>query len=485
MSSKSDGGAPPQKERDQSLLTAIVFIAVLAAGLVGAHGAMNGNAKKRIVAEFKPTTSNESVSAPTVQTADPAAFLKIVSLLEIKSPMPPLPSELREVREVSLEDPLPDEWETDVRRGHYRDLIKQIRLENYKKQDGFLIAQMDRRPELRGLPFMMGDECRLSRTDAELMQSAVTTVHRAFANFNQASESVDLWDLYAMQKPKLNQSDAAALTQIFGPGHPKLKAGVVRQLRGMQNLRATKELVKLAIFDLSSDVRTAALDALKDRPKEEYGDALIHGLRYPLGYVAEQAANAIVVLRRTDLLPDVAAVLGETAPGDPYPVHGNKTVYVVREVVRVNHLRNCLLCHAPAEVGNEDEVPGLVQVSNAPRRSGYSGTLTVAQEIANGEHGVRADVTYLRQDFSLMMANDQKDANSVIQRFDFVVRTRVVEGDELNERWKVKDARSPEFLSANQKASVHVLRKLSGRDAPPTREAWEQVLRISAANVPP
>ena len=38
---------------------------------------------------------------------------------------------------------------------------------NRKKRDGFMLAMLEQRPDLRGLPFLMGDDCRTQRGSGE------------------------------------------------------------------------------------------------------------------------------------------------------------------------------------------------------------------------------------------------------------------------------------------------------------------------------
>jgi hypothetical protein len=63
-----------------------------------------------------------------------------------------------------------------------------------------------------------------------------------------------------------------------------------------------------------------------------------------------------------------------------------------------------------------------------------------------------------------------------MQRFDFLVRTRVVEGKELAALQANMKARAADFLSENHKAAMKVLRDLSGQDAAPNAAAWQKVL---------
>src|SRR5262249_20785986 len=152
-------------------------------------------------------------------------------------------------------------------------------------------------------------------------------------------------------------------------------------------------LARLAIFSQEAVVRSAALEALKVRRERDYTDVLVAGLRYPWPAVARRAAEAAGKLGRPDLIPQLVRVLDEPDPRAPRVEEaGGKRVSVVRELVRINHHRNCMLCHAPATDGKAppETVTAEVPLPTEPllqQREGYRG----------GRRGllVRVDVTYL------------------------------------------------------------------------------------------
>src|SRR5262249_8239779 len=112
---------------------------------------------------------------------------------------------------------------------------------------------------------------------------------------------------------------------------------------------ATEALAKLAVFSPEDKVRQAALPALAKRPKEEITVLLLNGLQYPWPAVAEHAAQAVAHLKRTDLIPQLVDLLDQPDPREPAIKEiRKKKVSAVRELVRINHHRNCLLCHSPA-----------------------------------------------------------------------------------------------------------------------------------------
>src|SRR2546421_677315 len=119
--------------------------------------------------------------------------------------------------------------------------------------------------------------------------------------------------------------------------------------------KSSVALAQRALFDLHADVRQAAVETLQQRPRKEYLDILLAGFRYPWSPVADHAAEALVALEINEAVPELLALLD--APDPRLPV-GKPQAATIKEVVRVNHLRNCVLCHAPS-FDRQDKVRGL------------------------------------------------------------------------------------------------------------------------------
>ena len=201
---------------------------------------------------------------------------------------------------------------------------------------------------------------------------------------------------------------------------------------------------------------------LKKRDTTAAVKILSRALRYPWPDVARHAADAIVELRRTDLAPQLTEMLDQPDPRAPVlqQVEG-KMVPVVRELVRINHRRNCLLCHAPAgtpDLFGSDAMkasapPGRLAGVPTPDTTEYYGTLPSPDVM------VRTDVTYLRQDFSLMETDLR--AKPSMQRFDYLVRTRVLterEAETYRARFGPGTMPSP-----YRDIALKALRRLTGR----------------------
>jgi hypothetical protein len=300
-----------------------------------------------------------------------------------------------------------------------------------------LLAHADKRPDLRGLPLLRGRDC-LGGKEATAMLDAISKKARrgrlvaparrpgtSYPPYEELKRGEQMAELLRKAKEWRKESAVSALVQVFGTENPSVRTELVKALEGTKGRKATAALARLAVFDLSALVRQDAVAALKKRPAEDVRPALLSALRYPWAPAADHAAEALVALNDRGAVKELRALLSQPDPRDPYRDKDRK--WKVREVVRVNHLRNCLLCHAPSP-DRTDPVRALVPTPGEP--------LPVVYYAAGKGTFVRADVTYLRQDFSCVDRVDKPDKWPEYQRFDYVVRTR-----ELTEKER---ARLPE-----------------------------------------
>jgi hypothetical protein len=269
----------------------------------------------------------------------------------------------------------------------------------------------------------------------------------------------------------------AALMQVLSPQSPAMRAGLVKFLSTISHVEATRALARLAIFSREDEVRLAAVDALKTRRERDYTDILLQGLRYPLPDVAVRAADSLVKLERTDLVPELVAILAEPDPRAPVVAgRQGKKEMTVRELVRVNHHRNCLLCHAPANTGDvaPDTLTAAIPLPADPLPSPSQGYQTSDPELI-----VRVDVMYLRQDFSLMQPVTDAHPWPEMQRFDYLVRKRVLTDKEADAYRQKLENLEPGRRSPYQRAILSALRELTGKDAEPTPDAWRRLLNLA------
>src|SRR5262249_147784 len=167
-----------------------------------------------------------------------------------------------------------------------------------------------------------------------------------------------------------------------------------------------------------------------------------------------------------------------------------KKVPVVRELVRINHHRNCMLCHAPAAAVPADEdkkgdeleraVTTLLTTAQVPLPNEPLPSLSDGYE--GGERSpdilVRTDVTFRRQDFSLMQPVRDAEPWPQMQRFDYLVRTRVLTAQEAEEYRRQAPKRQPGTVTPYHRAALYALRELTGRDTGPTAEDWRELLGL-------
>jgi len=350
--------------------------------------------------------------------------------------------------------------------------------------------------ELSGLPVRMGLECHLGKEAAETMQ-VLSRQLRTYLTEAVPKDGIDSRpDPVALRKfmqagsPKApiaqpapgagQQGDGTvrtewrqpeaipALVQLLQAENKPLRILLVELLTDIKGEAGTTALAQRALFDLSDEVREAAVTALKDRPRDDVRDQLFKGLRYPWGPVADHAAEALVALKDGDALGGLVDLLDKPDPSAAY-VRGTKAqTTVVREVVRVNHLNNCALCHAPS-FDKEELVRGLVPDPTKPLPPSFSPAYYHA---ATGTF-VRADITYLKQDFAVPQPVTKHGVWPANQRNDYLVRTRPATDAEIAAaKQKKAGATYPQ-----REAALFALRELTGKDAGKSSDEWRLVVK--------
>jgi hypothetical protein len=303
-------------------------------------------------------------------------------------------------------------------------LVKDIAEQNKKTTDGFIHELKAKRADLAGLPFQLSPGCQLEKPHAQFLQSSSRTLRALLdqsrrKSYNAIDGSFRFWS--TLRGQSLTQQ-LPALVQILQPEETDYRHGLIRTLAAIDGEYASSHLARLALFDPDLEIRQSAIETLRNRPKAEYAKEMLDGLRYPWALVVQRAADTIVVLKCDNLVPQIIGLLRNPDPTAPYmkDVNWQKST-VVREVVKINHHRNCLLCHAPSHSREE-----LVRapVPNPYRELPPPSMIYQERPGTTGNTFVRADVTYLRQDFSVSLVVDGADPWPKIQRFDFLVRER-------------------------------------------------------------
>jgi hypothetical protein len=184
-------------------------------------------------------------------------------------------------------------------------------------------------------------------------------------------------------------------------------------------------------------------------------------------------------LDRTDLVPDLVKILDEPDPRAPIPrVSGGQRMLVVRELVRLNHSRNCLLCHAPAS----DSMPRDVLSAAVPGFDEPPPPVTEYYQPIRPSQMARLDVTYLRQDFSIMALAPGFESKPMPARFDYLVRERTLPDSEQAAYRRALATEERDGLAPNQLAALKALRKITGKDAAPNSSAWRLALTQYSAS---
>jgi hypothetical protein len=242
---------------------------------------------------------------------------------------------------------------------------------------------------------------------------------------------------------------------------------MVEKLSHLHNGNASVALAQRALYDLSPKVRGAAIQALKKRRPEEVREVLVGGFRYPWSPVADHAAKALVELRDRRAIPKLVELLDAVDPSLPvFNAKGDR--YEVRELVRINHLRNCYLCHAPS-YNTKDMVRGRVPTPGVALPRAFYQDQTGAF--------IRADVTYLKQDFSVIQTVKASQPWPEQQRYDYLVRTRVVPKDQVPEAVVKREKLEPSPNYPQRELVLITLKQLSGREAGTSAPEWRQFLQ--------
>ena len=389
--------------------------------------------------------------------------------------------------------------------------LAKILFANSDKTDAFMIALLERREDLAGLPFAMGADCRMSRERLNAFQDASSNVRtelnlasisfmgtitrstldtgpstqylmhyyyekrpvskppKAPAKPTALEIATSFWSRNSAHGDRLLfrhdparadlfiRTQIAALMQILAVESPEMRLGLVNYLAGITHSETTQALARMAIYSPEEKIRDAAIEELKSRPEKDYTDILVKGLRYPWPAVAQRSAEAIAGLGRKDLMPELNVVLTAADPRMPtVKMVDGKNVATVRELVKVNHLRNCMLCHAPAERNSPRSAP----IASVPVPGESLPPPALYSQSSSSELTIRFDVTYLRQDFSALLPVEDAKPWPTMQRFDFLVRERKLTVDEAKE-YRAKLIPRDGETSPYRQAAKAALRELS------------------------
>jgi hypothetical protein len=340
------------------------------------------------------------------------------------------------------------------------------------------------RPDLVRLPFHQGGQLRLDPKSAATLGELSGKLHAYVEDatprnlLGQRPDPVLLKRILLAEKrgktPEwLRPEVVPVLRQILMHEETTLRRLLVDLLAQIRDRRASVVLAERAVFDLSPDVRAAAVEALRSRSHQETLQVFLTALHYPWAPAADHAAEALVALNDRESVPALVTLLREPDPAAP--VAGSRGRFYQRELVQVVHAANCLMCH-PAALTARDPVPGSVPgwwlEDSVPATGRTPAPCKKIEPML-----IRADITYFRQDFSeTQYLYGIRRPGQPTLRLDYLVRSRLVAAKDVSRL----QARFDRQVTYEQKEAVlFALRELTGQDAGTTYEDW--LIRYPAA----
>lgn len=352
-----------------------------------------------------------------------------------------------------------------------------------------------RRPDLVILPWRGGDDCQIGKEAAERLQVLSVELRRLL---RASVPSGDVRPDVTKLRKYLREGDGSGsgikpaewrtpealptLTQMLQAEGTPVRLLLVELLTVVPGRQASEALARRALFDLAPEVRERAIAALAQRPQKEFRRLLLEGLNWPWSAAADHAAETLVALKMKDTVPELITALklpdektsrwrmvsdlimviptGDQEKGKP--------THLIREVVRVNHLANCMVCHAPS-MSKEDLVRGRVPAPGEDPPPQY-------YQEATGLF-VRADITFLRQEFSVVQPVPASGKWPGNQRYDYLLRTRPATPQDLKLlKLLERNKQLPEPHPQHQ-AVLFALRELTQSNMGNTYADWAPLLR--------
>jgi len=348
------------------------------------------------------------------------------------------------------------------------------------------------RPDLGGLPFRQGNSCQISpkeaRTLAQLGPKLKLYLNAAAppdVEGRRPSDVTLLRETLRMEmrgkRPEWLRYEAIpAMMQILMHEDKPLRSILVDMLAEIPEKQATIALAQRAVFDLAPEIRETALTALKKRKPEDYLPIFLKALRYPMPAFADHAAEALVALtvQNDRTISQLVVMLSDPDPLIPVVV-GSRGGFQ-KEIVRANHVANCLLCHAPAVTAIDDGVIGVDpnltvrgQGSTGPSAGRWGGGGSGVTTGPSQALLIRADIAFIRQDFSVTQPELRAGTTlPAYLRFDYMVRLRYMQEKKARELQKRLEK---EESYPQREAVLFALRELTGQDAGPTTEGWQKL----------
>ena len=375
-----------------------------------------------------------------------------------------LEKELQSVREVSLDTPTAPQTSTWL----FQYGISR-RAAGLIFQGPAVVAR--KREDLASLPFRYGTEATLSREQALALDAYSKRLRVEIQRCIPAGrtdprpdpdklfQALLAGDESLFRDAKWARAEAVpCIQQMLQAENREVRRVAVELLRGISDRAATEALVQWAVFDLDAGHRAAAVDCLRTRNRGEVAAKLVAQLRHPWPRAAEHAAEALVALGCIEAVPGLIARLESPDPTAILAVAlPDFNERFRQEMVRVNHAKNCVMCHVPSPV-ETDLVRGAIPDPSRPLPGA-----TTPSYYSSGGSFVSASTTYLKQDFSAVLKVAAPGQWSEHQRFDFLVTTRPAKSDEQD---------SSQMRAQYEAAILFALRELTDRDLGKTDKEW-------------
>jgi hypothetical protein len=422
------------------------------------------------IPELAPTTGAPDLERAAVSDA-PASVPPTLSDKPKNRPAPEwtageMQQWLSRVPEVSLQYPgAPKVARTGRARGYYHPVLTII----------------DAQPDLKGLPVRRATEAALPPAEAEAFRDASVLLRQELGSLIGLTPGPKSRRIAFRPEVFTAQPGVVArvLHQMVQIESIPLRKALVSKLTKLQVSAASAALAHRAVYEPLPDLRQQAMQALKGRPAADYLPVLYQAIRGPWPPASDLAAEALIALAPTEAVSGLVTLLEAPSPSTPLPdEHGVPTV---RELVKINHNHNCVLCHAQS-VSRGD---GIRVAAPSPIRP-LPPPFTLANYEGGGKGGsseppdtvfVRPDVTYLRQEFSWALPVANPGPWPSLQRFDFVVRTRPAVEHEIA-------AAKVERETPQKRAILRTLQAITGKDFGDRPSDWRNGLTTVASNRP-
>jgi hypothetical protein len=337
-----------------------------------------------------------------------------------------------------------------------------------------VFAVIDARPDLQGLPMRRDRSVWLPGSEADAFRDASVIIRKSLGEL--AGQGPPRNRRIVVQPQVLSARPevvARVMHQMLQIENASLRQVLLLQLKKIKAPATTRALAHQAVYEPVPELRKLAVNALAARPASEYMPVLLAAFRSPWPPAADHAADALTTLAPPEAPPELVQCLESMESTAPQV--NKKGEPVVQELVRINHSRNCLLCHAQS-VDRSDGIRVAVPNRYRPLPSpysldGYEGGGRGGSRSGSDTVFTRPDVTYMQQDFSWMLPVENPGPWPSLQRFDFVVRTRPASSTDS----------APSELRSQQKAAiVRALRAITGKDHGERAADWQAALRVVA-----